>query len=98
MANYLGANPWVVDTPTPLVLYPGTMHNAQIEYVDYTDANHIAEIQDRDGRLLARLKGSADLTTVRTGKIGWVYGLKVPVQDSHGVNNLLSGKIIIYFE
>ena len=98
MANYLGANPWVIDTPTPDVLYQGTMHNTQIEYVDYVNPQHHVEVQDRDGRLLARLKGDADLHTVRTGRIGWVYGLRVPIVDSDGVDNMQSGKVILYFE
>lgn len=98
MANQLAANPWVVDTKSASPLYMGTMHNCQIEYVDYTDSHHFVEIQDRDGRILARLKGDDNLHTVRTGRIGWVYGLKVPLTDSDGVANMASGKIILYFE
>lgn len=98
MANQLASNPWIVDTPSASVLYQGNMQHAQVEYIDYQDSSHVVEVQDRNGRVVARLKGSTDLQTVRTGRMGWVYGLKVPVTDSDGNANMPSGRLLIYFE
>jgi hypothetical protein len=74
------------------------MLHVQIEYTDYSDYTHHVEIQDRLGRLVAYLRGKPSLETVRTGAIGWVYGLKIPVLDSDGLNNLESGRLILYYE
>ncbi len=101
MANQLASNPWIVDTPvgapgsggTPL--FQGNMQHAQLEYVDYTSTSHHVEVQDRNGRVIARL---TPLQLPRTGRMGWVYGLQVPATDSDGNQNLESGKLLVYFE
>jgi len=98
MANQLAANPWLIDTPSATPLFLGTMHNTQIEYIDYTADTDIVEIQDRDGRVVAVLNGAVDLRTVRTGRIGWIYGLKVPITDSLARANMPHGRILVYFE
>ena len=98
MANQLAANPWLIDTPSATPMYLGTMHAVQIEYIDYTADTDTVEIQDRDGRVIALLNGAVDLRTVRTGRMGWVYGLKVPLTDSLARANMAHGRILVYFE
>ena len=98
MANQLAANPWLIDTKSDTPVYLGTMHNCQIEYVNYATDTDTAEIQDRDGRVVAVLNGASDLRTVRTGRIGWIYGLRVPLNTSLAVANMPTGRLIVYFE
>lgn len=101
--NVMNANPWVIDTPqgtaaTPFILYQGNIQHAQIEYVDYTSPGDFCEVWDRYNNLIARLVGKPDLSTVRTGRMGWSYGMQVPTQDQYGKQNLRSGKILFYYE
>lgn len=98
MANQMSTNPWIVDTVGAAILWDGILHNVQVEYIDYASADDHVEVQDRNNRIVARLKGAADLRTVRTGKIGWVQGMKVPVLDSDGNPNMGTGKVLVYFE
>lgn len=99
MANQLATNPWRVDTTGSATLGSGGMAKVgQIEFIDYASSTDHVEIQDRNGRIVARLGGDSSLKTVRTGKIGWVQGLIVPVTDSDGNPNMATGKILIYFE
>jgi len=98
VANQLAANPWLIDTTSTTPLYQGTMHNVQVEYVDYTAETNTVEVQDRDGRVVAVLNGASDLRTVRTGRIGWIYGLKVPPTDSLARANMATGRLIVYIE
>lgn len=98
MANQLSTNPWVIDTPSDNVLFQGMMPHIQVELVGYGTTAVVAEVQDRNGRMVALLDGLATGQTVRTGRIGFVQGLKVPLQTTAGGTNLSSGKIIIYYE
>jgi hypothetical protein len=101
-ANQLASNPWIITETSDQVLFQGNMPHVQIEYVDYADASAVCEVQDRNGRLIAYLKGKVSLETVRTGRMGWMYGLKVPPQTNDGqgnfVTNMASGRLILYFE
>lgn len=101
MVNQLASNPWIIAVPSDSVLHDGAMPHVQIEYVDYDNTKAIpdhVEIQDRMGNTVAYLKGKGNGETVRTGRIGWVYGLKVPVTDSDGQPNMPSGRLILYYE
>lgn len=106
MANQVTVNPWVIDTTVPNINTPGylgpihdaEMHNCQVEYIEYTDASHFVEVQDRYGNVVARLKGALDLKTVRTGRVGWIHGFTVPQFDQQGNPNMQSGKLVCYFE
>jgi hypothetical protein len=79
MANQLASNPWSIDTPSASPLYLGNMPHVQIELVNYNVATIIAEVQNRYGRTIAFLTADSDFTTVRTGRMGWVYGVLVPL-------------------
>lgn len=100
--NQLASNPWIITSTSDTPMFQGNMPHVQIEYVDYDNSAHVAEVQDRNGRTIAYLKGDTDFKTVRTGRMGWMYGVMVPsmTTDSQGnpVTNLASGRLIIYFE
>lgn len=102
MANQLASNPWIVDTPSATPLYLGNMPHVQIEYVDYSAATDIVEVQNRLGRTIAMLTAASDFRTVRTGRMGWVYGVLVPLTTLNNagtsVTNLAHGRLLIYFE
>lgn len=94
----LSTNPWIIDVVSDAIIFDGAMPHTQMEYIEYTDSSHSVEVQDRYNRPIAYLKGTPDLRTVRTGRMGWVYGVKVPPVNSFGQPNLQSGRLILYFE
>lgn len=98
MANQLSTNPWIIDTPSNNVLFDGRIPHIQVELVAYGTTAVVAEVQDRYGRMVALLDGLATGQTVRTGRIGWVQGFKVPLLTTAGGTNLSSGKLIVYYE
>lgn len=98
MANQLATNPWLIDTPSASALYTHLLHNCQFEYIGYSSASSFVEVQDQNEHVIARLKGAADLQTVRSGKVGWVEGMLVPITASDGASNMVDGKLIAYFE
>ena len=79
-------------------VFSGRMKLAQAEFLAYTSTSDTVEIQNASGQVIFSASGSADLDVVRSGKIGWVSGLIVPVTTSAGAPNIPSGKLIIYFE
>jgi hypothetical protein len=100
--NQVASNPWIIVETNDNPIFQGNMPHVQIEYVDYVNSAHVAEIQDRYGRTIAYLKGDTDMKTVRTGRMGWMYGVTVPTftTDAFGnpIQNMASGRLIIYFE
>ena len=109
MANKFGGNPWMITKPADLpseghpdgLVFDVNMEHCQIELIAYEDEGTIAEVQDRDGKVVAHLKGLANGMTVRSGRIGWVNGLKIPVTTFNGEPNLkggTDGAILVYYE
>ena len=98
MANQLASNPWLIDTTSANVLHDAMMPHIQIEYAGYGTTPAMAEVQDRNGRTIALLEGLATGETVRTGRMGWVQGIKVPPTLTAGGTNLTAGRLILYFE
>lgn len=90
MANALAGNPAVIDTAGAAVLFQTNLQIIQFEFIDYALDTDQVTVQDRFGRLLWRANGAADLSPVRSGKIGYVTGLAVPT--------LSAGKLFIWFE
>lgn len=72
------------------VLPKGNVKIEQIEYSDYDADTNIAIVTDMNNKLVCVLNGASDLQTVRTGKIGWVSGLKVTKLDG------ASSRLFIY--
>jgi hypothetical protein len=90
MANQLSEIPWAVDTAGGTVLYSSLIKVAQFSFLDYAAGTDTVEVQDRNGNLVWKGNGTADLNPIDSGPIGWIDGLKVPT--------LSAGKLLIYVE
>ena len=88
MANVLTGRQWKIDTASATALLSSEIKVEQIEFSSYSVDTDTVSIQDKNGRIIWEGNGASDLQTVRSGKIGWVDGLKVPT--------LTAGKIIVY--
>lgn len=98
MANRLIDNPLVIDTPSNTVLLTGRRKIIQCELEGYLNATDAVEVQTEDGNTIWYDDGRVDLDTVRSGRIGWVKGIKVPLVMTNGNPNLNTGRLMIYFE
>jgi hypothetical protein len=90
MANRLGVNPMVIDTPGPQVLFATDIRNAHFEFTSYGAQGDNVVVQDRFGNFVWETSGRADLSTVVSFTCEWIYGFKVPI--------LSSGKLYLYFK
>jgi len=90
MANDLSARQWLLDTAGSTLLWPFEVKIIQIEFESYAADTDTCTVTDRNGKLVWQGNGSSDLQTVRSGRIGWVEGLKLTA--------LTSGKVLVYLE
>lgn len=90
MANRLGVNPMVIDTPSTDVLFATDIRNAHFEFTSYASAADNVHVQDRFGNAVWETTGKTDLSAVASFTVEWIYGIKVPV--------LTSGKLFMYFK
>lgn len=101
MANQLASLPWVVDTPAADAIFTGHMKILRLAFTGYTDAGHSVEVQDGNGRIVAKLDGTTDFEEVEAIFCGWIQGMIIPVNQSAvfgGNPNLLSGVLTIMLE
>lgn len=100
MTAQLINNPWTFNPgdPSAAIVALMRMKIVQVEYVGYTSASDTVEIQNQLGQIVWAGDGKTDLDTVRSGRIGWINGLLVPVLTSQGLTNIPSGQLLIYFE
>lgn len=97
MANVLNARPWMLDTPSNTPFYLYEVKISQLVYQDYESEAHVVELQDSGGRIVAVIKGKADLSPVKVGpEVGWVSGLLLPLELTQGGDNLQSGLLGVY--
>lgn len=90
MANSLTSNPWVIDTPGAAVLFTTNVLVSHIEFALYSTQGDQVLVKDRFGKVIWAASGAADLQEVRSGNIGWIYGLAVSTLDS--------GMVRIYYK
>lgn len=83
--------------PSATVLFTNRMRITQIEFAGYDTATDSVEVQNSLGQIVWTSTGNADLSTVRSGCIGWIYGLLVPANTSKAVVNIPSGQLLVYF-
>jgi hypothetical protein len=84
--NDLTSNPWNLDTASATDLHPiGPVFVEQIEFYDYAVDTDTCTLTDRNGVVVWKGNGASDLQTVRSGKIGWVLGLKLTVKTAGNV-------------
>jgi len=93
IANDLSSNPWVIDTPGTALLTSMQVFVKGIRWIEGTTAGHLAEIQDKNGKVKWR-SVIAGINPVESDLIenipGWWDGMKVPT--------LQSGKLYISYE
>ena len=91
MANDLGANPWVIDTPGASVLFKHEIRITQLAFCEYTTGpTDQVIVEDQNGHLVWEANGNTDKDMMKGFDCGWVNGLIVPT--------LTSGKLLIYIK
>jgi len=75
MANVITGRQWKIDTAG--TIWVGNAKIEQIEFTNYAADTDVFVVTDIAGRIVWEGNGAADLSPVRSGKIGWVDGLKV---------------------
>jgi hypothetical protein len=85
MANDLTSNPWVIDTASASVLCQTNVAVEHFEFAGYSAQGSQCIVQDRSGKTVWAATGAADLEEVRSGKVGWIQGLKIPTLENGGV-------------
>ncbi len=81
MANQWATRQWFLDTPYSIASITGP-HIAKsdvlienIEYNGYTTATNPVVFVDKNNNIVWQCTGATDLSTIRSGKIGWSDGL-----------------------
>lgn len=85
MANKLSINPWIIDTAGASILYVTDIEVRHFEFTGYGAQGSQCIVQDRFGNNVWVGLGAADLEEVRSGPVGWIYGLAVPTLENGGV-------------
>lgn len=90
MANQLGSNPWVIDTPGPALLFATNVKAAHFEFSQYAADTDNVIVVDRFGKEVWAANGNVDLSPVESFTVEWIHGISVPT--------LSSGKLRVYFK
>jgi hypothetical protein len=90
VANQLGSNPWVLDTPGAAILYATDIKNAHFEWANYASQASFVQVSDRFGKIVWSATGKADLSLVESFQIEWLYGLALTA--------LTDGVVRLYFK
>ena len=90
MANQLGSNPWVIDTPGVAILYQTDVKNAHFEWSDYASQADQVQVKDRFGKIVWSSTGRSDLSLVESFTCEWLYGF--------AVSTLTAGVLRVYFK
>jgi hypothetical protein len=96
MSDFTG-NPLVVDAADvaagPLTVWKGALHVYQVEFQQYTADTDVCVLTRLNGKPFWSGNGASDLSTVRSGNVGWsVDGLVVPQ------NGITNGSMRIYIK
>lgn len=100
MANDLSGRQWFFDTASGSAVWNHNIKVKQIEFLDYIADTDTCVITDKNGKLVWKGNGAADLSTVRSGTIGWVNGLIVSKIDNATGNgvNAPGSKVLVYVD
>jgi len=96
LGNKFTISPFMLDTVAAGAIYRPDVDIARVDFIGYSNSGHSAELQDRDGNVITHLHGDSDGMTVSSGELGVVHGLLLPITDSFGNSNLLSGKLLVF--
>lgn len=89
MANQLGSNPWVLDTPGTAILFAGDIHACHFEWSGGAAGNAV-EVQDRNGKKIWAAVWATNQSLIESFTISWVYGLALTI--------LQGGVVRVYYE
>lgn len=91
----ISSNPWIITAADvaagPVTVWTGRAIIANIEFEQYNNVTDNATINQINGKNFAYLKGAADLSTVRTGRIEHTDGIVIP---QNGITT--TGQVKIY--
>lgn len=76
----------------PVIVWTGDIHIWEISFSEYVAQGNSCLLQRLNGKELWYGSGAADLETVRSGHVGTVQGIRVPVLG------ITSGEVRIYFK
>jgi hypothetical protein len=86
VANDISARPWKIDTANAnVIIWPSWMDIEHIEFSGYSTQGSVAQLVDRNGRIVWTATGTSDLQQVRSGKVGHVNGLICTACENGGV-------------
>ena len=89
MANNLASTPWVIDTTSAVILFSPDVKIRHMEWSGY-GAGNTCSVQDRFTKVIWNPTPATDLSEVRSGGVGWVYGI--------GTVTITGGQLRIYLE
>lgn len=100
MANDLSGRQWFFDTASASPVWKSNIKIKQIEFLDYSVETDKCVITDQNGKLVWIGNGEVDLSTQRSGTIGWVNGLIVSrIDNATGNGPAAAGtKVLVYTE
>lgn len=90
MANYVGTNPWTLDTASATPLSQNAMKIAHFEFVNYAASTDTAVLKNAYGKIVWEARGNTELEEVRSYKVGWIDGL--------ALTTITSGAVLVFFE
>lgn len=90
MANQLGTNPWVIDTPSAAILYPTDVKSAHFEWSNYAVQADAVQVKDRFGKIIWSATGQNDFSLVESFTIEWIHGI--------AVTTLTAGVLRVFFK
>jgi hypothetical protein len=92
VAADITGNPWTVlaADASAVPIWKGVVHIENIEFEGYNLDADSCIIKDQAGRIIWQTSGAADLSTVRSGRVGNVIGV--------AVTNISNGAVRIYIK
>jgi hypothetical protein len=92
VANDVSSNPWILDTAgTVPVLGKSNINVEHFELVGYAADTDTCQIKNGAGKIIWEANGAADLSEVRSGKIGWIQG-------GLFLSQVTAGKVRVYIK
>lgn len=90
MANDLSGRQWHLDTPIAFgtagaLLWPANAKIAHFEFAGYGAQGNLVILKDRNGKIIWQASGAADLSEVKSQKVGWINGLVADTIQGNGI-------------
>lgn len=90
MANDISSRQWRLDTPVAFgvagaVIWSGNIKVEHFEFSGYAAQGNKVIIKDSNGKIVWSASSAADLTEIRSAKVGWVNGLVLDTCQGGGI-------------